>query len=148
MTKPFSLQTVLELMQVRADDATQRLARLIATERDAKSKLEMLQQYRDEYAARFGQAAQNGLTQGEWRNYQEFLNRLDEAIDSQRKTVSLQMRHTADGQTHWQQQRRKLKAFDTLSDRHFASENGLELKREQKTQDEFAARPKDDTEAE
>ncbi len=57
MVKPFSLQTVLELMQVRADDATQRLARLIANERDAKNKLDMLQQYRDEYAARFRQAA-------------------------------------------------------------------------------------------
>lgn len=140
MTKPFSLQTVLELMQVRADDATHRLARLIASERDAKSKLEMLQQYRDEYATRFRQAAQNGLVQREWHNYQEFLNRLDEAIDSQLKAVELQVEHTAAGQTQWQQHRKKLKAFNTLSDRHYASENALELKREQKTQDEFAGR--------
>ena len=140
MTKPFSLQTVLELMQVRADDATHRLARLIASEREAKSKLEMLQQYRDEYATRFKQAAQNGLVQREWHNYQEFLNRLDEAIDSQLKIVELQVEHTAAGQTQWQQNRKKLKAFDTLSERHYASENALELKREQKTQDEFAGR--------
>jgi flagellar FliJ protein len=142
MVKPFSLQTVLELMQVRADDATHHLARLIATERDAKSKLEMLQQYRDEYANRFRQAAQNGLSQREWHNYQEFLNRLDEAIDAQRQTVALQVQHTATGQKQWQQQRTKLKAFDTLSKRHFSSENAKELKREQKTQDEFAARRK------
>ena len=140
MTKPFSLQTVLELMQLRADDATHSLARLIASERDAKSKLEMLQQYRDEYAIRFRQAAQNGLVQREWHNYQEFLSRLDEAIDTQLKTVALQEQHTAAGQTHWQQHRKKLMAFDTLSVRHYASESALELKREQKTQDEFAAR--------
>ncbi|MBL0166812.1 MAG: flagellar export protein FliJ [Propionivibrio sp.] len=140
MTKPFSLQTVLELMQLRADDATHSLARLIASERDAKSKLEMLQQYRDEYAIRFRQAAQNGLVQREWHNYQEFLSRLDEAIDTQLKTVALQEQHTAAGQTHWQQNRKKLMAFDTLSVRHYASESALELKREQKTQDEFAAR--------
>ena len=140
MTKPFSLQTVLELMQVRADDATHRLARLIASEREAKSKLEMLQQYRDEYATRFKQAAQNGLVQREWHNYQEFLNRLDEAIDSQLKIVELQVEHTAAGQTQWQHNRKKLMAFDTLSERHYASENALELKREQKTQDEFAGR--------
>lgn len=60
MTKPFSLQTVLELMQARADSATQALARLIANERDAKNKLDMLQQYRDEYATRFTLAAQTG----------------------------------------------------------------------------------------
>lgn len=146
MTKPFSLQTVLDLMQVRADEATQHLARLIAIERDAKSKLEMLEQYRDEYAARFRLAAKNGITQREWHNYQEFLNRLDEAIDSQRQSVALQAQNTAAGQAHWQQQRKKLKAFDTLSERHNASETAQELKREQKTQDEFAARGKEDKE--
>ena len=147
MTKPFSLQTVLELMQVRADDATQALARLISSERDANNKLTMLQHYRDEYAARFTQAAQNGLNQREWRNYQEFLNRLDEAIDSQQLTVAQQAKNTAAGQGHWQQQRTKLKAFDTLSDRHFANENAKEQKHEQKIQDEFAARHNDDKES-
>ncbi len=144
MAKPFSLQPVLELMQIRADDATKRLARLIATERDANNKLDMLQQYRDDYAKRFQQAAQNGISPGEWRNYQEFMNRLDEAIDAQRQAVLLQKKNTATGQTHWQLQRKKLKAFDTLSERHFANQNALEVKNEQKTQDEFAARRKDD----
>ena len=75
MTRPFPLQTVHGLMQTRADEATQQLAKLIASERDAKSKLAMLQQYRDEYAARFRDAAQQGITQIQWRNYQDFLNR-------------------------------------------------------------------------
>ena len=44
------------------------------------------------------------------------------------------------GQAHWQHQQMKLKAFDTLSERHFASEEAQEVRREQKTQDEFAAR--------
>ena len=144
MAKPFSLQTVLELMQVRTDDATHHLARLIATERDAKGKLTMLQQYRDEYAIRFRDAAKNGLNPREWQNYQEFLNRLDEAIDSQTKAVLQQVQNTATGQTLWQQQRKKLKAFDTLSERHYANEEALQLRREQKTQDEFASRPKND----
>ena len=146
MAKPFSLQTVLELMQLRADEATRQLARLIANERDAKSKLDMLAQYRDEYATRFKQAAQSGITQREWHNYQEFLNRLDEAIAAQQQMVAVQAKNTAAGQALWQQQRKKLKAIDTLSERHYSSENVLEQKREQKTQDEYAARRKDDTE--
>ena len=146
MTKPFALQTVLDLMQISADEATRDLARLISIEKDAKAKLEMLQQYRDEYAARFRESAQKGLTQREWHNFQQFLNRLDEAIDLQRKTVTTQTRNTAAGQSQWQQQRKKLKAFDTLSERHFASENAREMKKEQKVQDEFAARAKDDKE--
>ena len=144
MVKPFSLQTVLELMQVRADEATNRLAHLIASERDAKNKLEMLKQYRSEYSTRFQQAAQKGLSPHEWHNYQEFLNRLDEAIEAQSQMVKQEIQNTATGQTHWQQQRKKLKAFDTLSERHFASEEAIEIRREQKTQDEFASRLKAD----
>ena len=140
MTKPFSLQTVLDLMQTRADEATQQLARLIANERDAREKLTMLQQYRDEYANRFRQAAQKGLSPREWSNYQAFLDRLDEAVAVQTKAVAQQAKNTEAGQAQWQRQQKKLKAIDTLSDRHFAHEEAQEQRREQKQQDEFATR--------
>jgi flagellar FliJ protein len=143
VVKPFPLQTILELMQTRSDEATRELARLIANEKDAKSKLEMLMGYRDEYAERFREASQNGLTQLEWRNFQQFLGRIDEAIEIQRGTVAVQVQNTTAGQVQWQKQRRKLKAFDTLSNRHFTSENAREMKRDQKLQDEFAARPRE-----
>ncbi len=139
MPKPFPLQTVLDLMQARSDDATQQLARLIANERDAKTKLELLSNYRNDYALRFTQAAQNGLSQREWHNYREFLNRLDEAIDLQKHAVAQHERHTATGQQHWQEQRKNLKAFDTLSARHSHNEARKEEKREQKAQDEVAS---------
>jgi len=148
VAKPFSLQMVLDLMRNRHDEATQSLARLLAAERDAKKKLAMLQQYREEYTTRFREAAQDGLGQPEWRNFQEFLNRLDEAITQQHQSVSLQEAHTAAGQAEWRQQQKRLrrqqqkrlKAFDALSERHRASEARWESRQEQKTQDEFAAR--------
>jgi flagellar FliJ protein len=146
MTQPFALQAVLELMQTRADDSTLRLAKLIAAERDAQSKLQMLTQYRDEYALRFQQAAQNGLNPRDWSNYREFLNRLDEAIAQQGRAVLLQASNTVAGQTHWRQQRTKLKAFDTLSQRHQSSEIARESRNDQKLQDEFASRRNDDEE--
>lgn len=52
--------------------------------------------------------------------------------------------HTATGQADWQQQRTRLKAIDTLSARHRASEARIELRQEQKAQDEFAARGRED----
>jgi flagellar FliJ protein len=140
LARPFSLQTVLELMRNRNDEATQRLASLIGVERDEKKKLALLLQYRDEYTRRFRLAAQNGLGQPQWRNYQEFLDRLDAALKQQRDTVNLQETHTAAGQAEWQEQRTRLKAFDALAERHSASEARLALRQEQKTQDEFAAR--------
>ncbi len=143
MPKPFSLQTVHELMKIRADEATLQLAHLLSSERDAKNKLTVLLQYRDEYAVRFRQSAESGLSQREWRNFQDFLDRLDEAIAAQQKIVRQHELDTTTGQQQWQQQRKKLKAFDTLSERHFAKEEAIENRREQKIQDEFATRFKD-----
>ncbi len=144
MVQSFSLQTLLDLMRNRNDLATQRLAALLASEHDAREKLALLLQYRDEYSARFRQAAANGLGQPEWRNYQDFLSRLDEAVRQQEQAVQVHEAHTATGQADWQRQRVRLKAFDTLSERHRAREARLELRQEQKIQDEYAARGQDD----
>lgn len=138
--KPFSLQPIIDLTKTRSDEATRRLAQLIATEQAARNKLQMLQQYRDEYALRFQQNLQLGVGQREWRNYQDFLKRLDEAIAQQTLIVKQQELSTSNGQQDWQRQRTKLKAFDTLSQRHRAKQFMLELRHEQKIQDEFAAR--------
>lgn len=140
MSKPFALQTVLELMQRRADDATLQLARLIAAEQDAATKLKLLADYREEYAQRFQAAAQDGLTPQQWRNFQDFLARLDDAISQQQQTVAHSQRNTAAGQAAWQSQQVRLKAIDTLSVRHVRSETIRIERQEQKLVDELAAR--------
>jgi flagellar FliJ protein len=97
-------------------------------------------------ASAFARPVQGGLRQPEWRNYQEFLKRLDEAIKQQLQAVHQQQSHTASGQAEWRQQRKRLQAFDALFERHRASEAKLEGRQEQKAQDEWAARRKHDKE--
>jgi flagellar protein FliJ len=140
MTKPFSLQAVLDLMQSRADEATQKLARLIAAEQDAKGKLDLLSQYREEYARRFQVDAQSGMSPLQWKNFQDFLDRLDDAIGQQRLVVRNSQSNTRAGQAVWQEQRTRLRAMDTLAVRHRSAEFTLELRREQKLTDELASR--------
>jgi len=140
MTKGFSLQPLLDLMQTRADEATRRLGQLIAAEHGARSRLELLEQYREEYAQRFRESSQAGMSPLAWRNFQDFIARIDEAIVQQRQLVAQSERSTADGQTHWKEQNKRLKAIDTLSDRHQNLERRREGKHEQKQLDEFAAR--------
>lgn len=142
MAKPFTLQPLLELMQTRADEATRRLGRLIADEQNAQSRLVLLEQYREEYNQRFRDSSRHGMTPQALRNFQEFMGRIDEAIAQQRLAVATSKQNTVAGQAHWQAQNTKLKAIDTLSDRHFSSERYREGKVEQKLQDEFAARPR------
>lgn len=140
MAKPFSLQTLLDLMQNRADEATRSLGKLISAEKDARMRLEMLQQYRQEYADKLYGHAQQGVSQQEWSNFQEFLGRLDEAIDVQTRAVQESVQRTANGQSFWLEQRNRLKAIDTLSERHQSTERYLANRQEQKQSDEFSAR--------
>ncbi|MGE5384944.1 MAG: flagellar export protein FliJ [Betaproteobacteria bacterium] len=148
MAKPFSLQPLLELMQTRTDEATRRLGQLISAEQSAKSRLQLLEQYREEYSQRFRESAQLGMTPLVWRNFQDFMGRIDEAIAQQRETVAQHERSTVDGQSHWREQNKRLKAIDTLSDRHFSAERHREGKLDQKQQDEFAARSRKEAQEE
>ncbi len=140
MPQPFSLQTILEVMQNRTDEATRKLGRLIAAENSQRSRLQMLEDYRNEYAQRLRDAATQGVTPTVLLNYQDFLARIDEAIQQQRQAVINSEQSTKAGQEHWHTQNKQLKAIDTLSQRHEARERYQENKLDQKLQDEFAAR--------
>ncbi|PKO89304.1 MAG: flagellar export protein FliJ [Betaproteobacteria bacterium HGW-Betaproteobacteria-12] len=140
MTQPFSLQPLLEIMQTRSDEATRQLGKLIAAEQNQRSRLQMLEQYREEYAQRLREATADGVTRLILRNYQDFLARIDEAITQQKIAVGNSERSTRAGQDHWQTQNTRLKAIDTLSQRHDERERYRENRQEQKIQDEFSTR--------
>lgn len=140
MTRPFTLQPLLELMQERTDEATRQLGRLIAEERNARSRLELIEQYRAEYADKMREAIAQGITQLALRNYQDFIARIDEAIEQQRIVVRNSERSTEAGQAYWRSQHTRMKAIDTLAQRHEDRERQRENKQEQKLLDEFSLR--------
>jgi len=140
MPQAFSLQPLLDVMQTRADEATRKLGQLIAAEQSQRSRLEMLEKYREEYAQSMREATAGGITRLILINYQDFLCRIDEAIVQQRSAVENSERSTKAGQDQWQAQNKQLKAIDTLSQRHDARERYRENKEEQKLQDEFSTR--------
>ncbi len=140
MNKPFPLKPLIDLTQVRLDDATRKLGELIALEQEGHRKLELLQSYRAEYAARFEEAARNGIGAEAWRNYSAFLVRIDEAVEVQRKAVDQSRQRTLAGRENWTQHRNKLKAFDTLEQRHLATQSRLVARSEQKLVDEHSAK--------
>lgn len=140
MTSRFHLQPLLDLAATRTDEAARKLGELVAAERDQAQKLEMLEAYRAEYNERFMQAARDGMSPDAWRNFSAFMGKLDEAITAQRKLVEQSQVRTAQGQQSWIAQHSRLKAFDTLSQRHQSALNRAEARREQKQADEHAAR--------
>lgn len=140
VTKNFPLQSILDLSQMRLDEATRRLGELIANQEKASGRMELLVQYREEYYGRFMAAAREGLSPEQWRNYQNFLDRLDQAIGQAEQTIVQSKEMTAAGQQDWLSKRGKVKAFDTLAQRHQARTDHDELRREQKSLDEHSTR--------
>ncbi|KON80246.1 flagellar export protein FliJ [Azoarcus sp. PA01] len=140
MSRPFPLQPLLDLTQNRMDDAARRLGELVATEQEGSRKLELLQNYRAEYEARFQETARNGITPDAWRNYSAFIGRIDEAIALQAANVANARRHTAAGQHAWMAQRNKVKAFGTLQERHETDEARKAARQDQRQSDEHAAK--------
>ena len=144
MTKPAPIKTLLDLSKMRLDEATRSLGSLISGEQAAAERLELLSGYRTEYHARFMTAAKNGLDRDTWRNYQSFLDRLDASIAQAEEAVKQSRQRTVNGQHEWMGKQERVRAFDTLAQRHDARAQYAEYHVEQKLQDEFAARKSGD----
>jgi flagellar protein FliJ len=140
MKKPFSLQPLMNLAQHQKDSATHKLGQLNRQQHTAQSKLEMLQQYRKDYQARLQESTRKGINPGELRNFQEFINKLDEAISQQLKLVGQSKDSTQLGRNEFDKAQRKLKSFNTLQQRHSDAQKKAAEKSEQKVQDEHTGR--------
>lgn len=140
MAPSFSLQPLLDLSRFELDEAARKLGGLIAGEQEASQRHSLLITYREEYQTRFLEAAKNGLGRNEWSNYNVFLARIDDAIIQAALSVTLTQQRTLAGQQNWIGRQGRVKAFDTLSDRHRAQVTAQEQRGNQKSSDEHTAR--------
>lgn len=140
MIKPYSLQPLVHLAQQKNDAATKKFGQLNQQQQAAQTKLDTLLQYRKDYQARFQEAAQNGMSQSDLRNFQNFIQRLDEAIAQQRNANEQALNSVQKGRNDLEDTQRKMKSFGTLEQRHLESEKKLAAKSEQRQQDEHTGR--------
>lgn len=140
MVKPFPLQPLMNLSKQQNDSATRKLGQLNRLQLDAQSKLDMLKKYRMEYQTRLQESSKNGMDPAELRNFQEFINKLDAAIEQQDKAVKLSKVSTQAGRSEFDSTQRKLKSFDTLQQRHIQEQKKITEKSEQKAHDENTSR--------
>jgi flagellar protein FliJ len=140
MTRAFTLQPLLHLAQQKNDAATKKLGQLNRNQQSAQGKLEMLQQYRRDYQDKMQHAEKNGMALEDLRNFQDFIYRLDDAIKQQSAVVAQANISVQTGRSELSEAQRRMKSFDTLAQRHTAAERILEVKTEQKIQDEHSGR--------
>ena len=139
MSKQFPLRVLHELAQNRSDDATRALGSVMSEERAMLNKLNLLLKYRDDYRDRFRAAIKAGMNQAGWRNYQDFLDKLEAAIEQQRLALTQSQQATAVAREEWRSRQTRLKAYGTLSEQHRKSELRHAAKREQREHDEIAS---------
>jgi flagellar FliJ protein len=140
MASKSALDTLIELATAQTDEAAKRLGNAIRATDRAEKKLELLQKYRDEYCTRFEAKMAQGLSPMGYRNFQAFIGKLDEAIAGQQQVVQDAEQGVMRERGVWQDSERKRMSYDTLATRQLQQELKMENRRDQKQNDEFAAR--------
>lgn len=126
----------MNLAEHQNESATRKLGQLNRQQQDTQQKLDMLREYRKDYQNRLQEATRSGMDPAGLRNFQQFINKLDEAINQQTKAVEKSKISTQTGRDEFSITQRKLKSFDTLQQRHIEMQREANGKYEQKAQDE------------
>ncbi len=140
MIKTFSLSPLVDLAHQKNEAATRKLGQLNQQQQTAQEKLDALQQYRKDYQDKFQESVQNGMEPTDLRNFQDFINRLDQAIQQQQAVIEKARIGVQTGRHDLMDSTRKMKSFDTLAQRHVETEKKLEAKSDQRLQDEQTGR--------
>lgn len=134
------IQTLVGLAEKDRDEASKRLGLALRAVEDNGKKLTMLFGYRDDYLARLQNAQQAGITPMEYRNFQAFLAKLDNAINGQQEALRGSERRAEQERAHLQECERKRMSYSILVDRAQKEQDRRDAKREQRQSDEFASR--------
>jgi flagellar FliJ protein len=140
MAKTFSMQPLVHLAKQQNEAATRKFGQLNQQQQAAQAKLDTLLQYRKDYQDRFQVAVLNGMQQADLRNFQNFIQRLDDAIAEQRNATTQAGAMLQLGRKDLYEAQRKMKSFDTLALRHAKSESKRLDLNEQREQDEHSGR--------
>jgi len=135
-----TMDQLIELAEKKLDHAAQALATRNARQRDAEAKLELLVNYRVDYFSRFGSAAAAGIDNHLLHNFRAFMEKLDTAITEQHAVVADARSSVRAAQTAWQAEQQRLRSYQVLAERRRGNERVRNAKREQREQDEHAAK--------
>jgi flagellar protein FliJ len=140
MKTTFRLQAVHDVARERNDTAAAQLGSLNSEASKAEAKLDLLLQYREEYRARYRAAVQGSLHSAGVKNFRDFLEKLDEAIEQQHAAVLLSKQAVQQGRVEWQSTQKDVRAYDTLAERHNRAAADRSKRMDQRLMDEFASR--------
>jgi flagellar FliJ protein len=134
------IKMLTELAEKQVSLATEALAHAMRAEREAQSKHDVLDGYRQDYVSNLNRLLQTGMTRETHLNYQNFIAKLDDAIKGQLDVIAAAAHEVKLKRGLWQESQRKKLSYEVLSNRSEQRELKVEQKRDQKLMDEFAMR--------
>lgn len=140
MTVPSTLHTLIELAGKETDEAAKHLGITLRASEEAEQKLQLLLQYRDDYANRCQANLADGISTTHFNNFQVFMQKLEHAIAGQQQVVSNVKARTAKARAAWVVCEQKKMSYVTLAERASKATTRRELWLDQKQNDEHAAR--------
>ncbi|WMW82215.1 flagellar export protein FliJ [Undibacterium cyanobacteriorum] len=134
------IKVLLDLAEAELESATTHLGKMTKNRDQAIAQLDMLVQYQDDYKLRLQNTAQKGLSVAQFANFQAFINKLDQAIDGQKKIILDAEYRVKAATEQWQECEKKRLIYQELDKKEIELQQQKEAKREQKQTDETASR--------
>ena len=138
MARNKQLELIRQVTQKRSQAASQKTLSAEQILRHNQAQMAQLLDYRKEYSETLRQQAKRGVQSAQLQNSQQFLARIDVAIDQQERLIQ-------QNQNHWQAQRQQLQALqireqtlDNVLEQREREQIAYEVKQEQKTIDDSA----------
>lgn len=130
----------IEMVQRVVDEHERRRAEALAIceqrAKEARTRMEELESYRNAYVQEFNKRAQAGLDGAGVREFQVFLSRLDEALQHQNEILSQAELARSAELENWRGAAQRAAAVDTLAKHWRAEERRAEERRDQHETDE------------
>ncbi len=136
MKRSKRLQVVLDLAERRKKEADKILGEAQGRVSQGEQTLEQLQNYYNEYVNSFYTAGASGVSLGQIQNHQAFMQKLQAAIEQQRRAIQMDKAQLERAREHWQAAYGRHKAMDSLVEKAKAEEQVQQEKQQQKVLDE------------
>jgi flagellar FliJ protein len=136
------INTLLEIACNELEAATENVVKSNKVLAAEEEKGNMLRGYRQDYVDNLDRLLKKGLGKEAHNNYQNFIKKLDQAIDGQEEIIVSAQYQVRKEREIWQEAQRKKLSYEVLIKRKSKKEHHLALKTDQKMMDEYAIRTK------
>ncbi len=135
-----TIKTLATIVKKEIDEATKKLAHAIKMHEDAKNKHNLLLKYENEYNQQLQGKMLSGINVNELQNFYTFKHKISTALEQQQLVVQKTEKQVEQERQKYIQCSQKQMTVQALEKRNKESDKIKEKRKEQKENDEYAAR--------